>query len=468
MNRTDTAYQTYIEILKRELVPAMGCTEPIALAYCAALAKELLGEMPERVEVLASGNIIKNVKSVVVPNTGGRRGIEAAAAAGIIAGDAARKLEVIAAVSDEQKAELAKFLQKTPIMVKPAHTGHILDITVVLEAGSHSARVRITDEHTHVVYKEKDGEVVFQEEEKQGAESVQEAAGDEKAEAPMTATASEKQHGSIQNVSGQLKNSGKSDCQDEPDYSLLTVADIFDFAETADLSDVRTVLEKQIACNRAIAAEGLRGNYGANIGKTMLQCQGTDVRVRARACAAAASDARMNGCELPVVINSGSGNQGITASVPVLEYADAWECTEEQRLRALLISNLITLHLKSGIGRLSAYCGAVSAGVGAGAGIAYLKTRDLNVISHTIVNALAITSGIVCDGAKSSCAAKISVAVDAGIMGLEMYENGQQFYDGEGLVSKGVENTIRNIGVLGREGMSGTDKTIIEIMTGNC
>ena len=432
MNRTNTAYQTYIEILKRELVPAMGCTEPIALAYCAALAKELLGEVPERVEVLASGNIIKNVKSVVVPNTGGRRGIEAAAAAGIVAGDAARKLEVIASVSDDQKAELAEFLKKTPITVKPAHTGHILDITVVLEAGSHSARVRITDEHTHVIYKEKDGAVVFQEEEKQGAGNGQETVGD------------------------------------EPDYSLLTVADIFDFAETADLSDVRTVLEKQIACNRAIAAEGLRGNYGANIGKTMLQCQGADVRVRARACAAAASDARMNGCELPVVINSGSGNQGITASVPVLEYADAWGCTEEQRLRALLVSNLITLHLKSGIGRLSAYCGAVSAGVGAGAGIAYLKTGDLNVISHTIVNALAITSGIVCDGAKSSCAAKISVAVDAGIMGLEMYENGQQFYDGEGLVTKGVENTIRNIGVLGREGMSGTDKTIIEIMTGNC
>ena len=473
MNRSDTVYQTYIKILKRELVPAMGCTEPIALAYCAALAKELLGEVPERVEVLASGNIIKNVKSVVVPNTGGRRGIEAAAAAGIIAGDAARKLEVIAAVSDEQKAELAEFLKKTPITVKPAHTGHILDIMVVLEAGSHSVWVRITDEHTHVVYKEKDGVVVFQEEEKLAAGSVREAAGGEKAEAPMTAAASEKQRDSIQDTSGQLKNNGKFDCgksdsPDEPDYSLLTVADVFDFAETADLSDVRAVLEKQIACNRAIAVEGLRGSYGANIGKTMLHCQGDDVRVRARACAAAASDARMNGCELPVVINSGSGNQGITASVPVLEYADAWGCTEEQRLRALLVSNLITLHLKSGIGRLSAYCGAVSAGVGAGAGIAYLKTRDLNVISHTIVNALAITSGIVCDGAKSSCAAKISVAVDAGIMGLEMYENGQQFYDGEGLVSKGVENTIRNIGVLGREGMSGTDKTIIEIMTGNC
>ena len=302
MNRTDTAYQTYIEILKCELVPAMGCTEPIALAYCAALAKELLGEVPERVEVLASGNIIKNVKSVVIPNTGGRRGIEAAAAAGIIAGDAARKLEVIAAVSDEQKAELAEFLKKTPITVKPAHTGHILDITVVLEAGSHSARVRITDEHTHVVYKEKDGVVVFREEEKQGAESVQEAAVDEKAEAPMMAAASEKQHDSIQDASGQLKNNGKFDCgksdgSDEPDYSLLTVADIFDFAETADLSDVRAVLEKQIACNRAIAAEGLRGNYGANIGKTMLQCQGADVRVRARACAAAASDARISGCD---------------------------------------------------------------------------------------------------------------------------------------------------------------------------
>ena len=251
-----------------------------------------------------------------------------------------------------------------------------------------------------------------------------------------------------------------------PDYSLLTVEGIVDFSDTADLSDVRELLDRQIAYNTAISQEGLRGSYGANIGKVLLKEYGTDVKNRAKAAAAAGSDARMNGCEMPVVILSGSGNQGITASLPVIEYAKEWNCSEEKLYRALLVSDLITLHQKTGIGRLSAYCGAVSAGAGAGAGIADLAGGGFEEIAHTLVNAIAITSGIICDGAKASCAAKIAASVDAGILGWNMYRNGQQFYGGDGVVSKGVENTIRNIGRLGKDGMRETDKEIIRIMTG--
>ena len=245
----------------------------------------------------------------------------------------------------------------------------------------------------------------------------------------------------------------------------MSVSAIIDFADTCELDDVRDVLNRQIRYNTAIADEGLQKDYGANVGKTLLASYGNDVRTRARARAAAGSDARMNGCELPVIINSGSGNQGMTASLPVIEYAQTYQVGQEKLYRALLVSNLITIHEKSYIGRLSAYCGAVSAGAGAGAGIAYLLGGDSDTIAHTIVNALAVTSGIVCDGAKASCAAKISAAVDAGIFGYEMYRNGQQFYGGEGLVVKGVENSIRSFGRLGRIAMRETDREIIRMMT---
>ena len=286
------------------------------------------------------------------------------------------------------------------------------------------AKARIINEHTNIVLLEKDGEVLYQ---------------------------------------GELSEQASTDM---PDYSLLTVEGIVDFSDTADLSDVRELLDRQIAYNTAISQEGLRGSYGANIGKVLLKEYGTDVKNRAKAAAAAGSDARMNGCEMPVVILSGSGNQGITASLPVIEYAKEWNCSEEKLYRALLVSDLITLHQKTGIGRLSAYCGAVSAGAGAGAGIAYLAGGGFEEIAHTLVNAIAITSGIICDGAKASCAAKIAASVDAGILGWNMYRNGQQFYGGDGVVSKGVENTIRNIGRLGKDGMRETDKEIIRIMTG--
>lgn len=422
MEKESPLYASYLEILRRELVPAMGCTEPIAIAFAAAKAREVLEALPVSITVTASGNIIKNVKSVIVPNTEGRKGIEVAAAAGAFLGDADAGLEVIAHAAPDQVAALGGYLEKTAIDVKAAQSDHVLDITVDVCADGHTASVRLADEHTNVVHIAKDGVTTFEKD------------------------------------LGPVKEPGT------PDYDCLTIEDIYDFAMTADLADVRDILDRQIACNTAIADEGLAHDYGANIGKTLLKAYGNSVHVRARARAAAGSDARMNGCELPVVINSGSGNQGMTVSLPVIEYAKEYHATQEELYRALLPSNLVTLHEKEGIGRLSAYCGAVSAGAGAGAGIAWIVTKDYKTVIHTIVNALAITSGIVCDGAKASCAAKISAAVDAGILGFEMYQNGQQFYGGDGLVKKGVENTIQSISRLGRIGMKETDKEIISMM----
>ena len=424
MNRNSIIYETYVRILSRELVCAMGCTEPIALAYCAAKARSVLGGLPERIKVEASGNIIKNVKSVVVPNTCGRRGLAAAAAIGVLGGDENASLQVIAKVPDETKEALGAFLDRTAIEIKPLESDCLLDMIVTVYKGDSWAKVRIAGEHTNIVLIETEEKVLFEKDVKESEEKE----------------------------------------EDLPDYDLLTVKDIYEFACTCDLEDVRQILDRQIELNTAISQEGFRHDYGANIGKVLLKT-GNDIRTRAKASAAAGSDARMNGCEVPVVICSSSGNQGMTASLPVIEYAMELGADREKLYRALLISNLITLHAKNDIGRLSAYCGAVSAGAGAGAGIAFLYGGDETDISHTIVNALAISSGIVCDGAKSSCAAKIAIAVDTGIFGYEMYRNGQQFYDGDGLVLKGVENSIRNFGRLGRVGMRGTDHEIIAMMT---
>ena len=423
MDKKDICYTTYVDILKRELVPAMGCTEPIAIAYCSAKARSVLGTLPDEVYLKVSGNIIKNVKSVIVPNSGGRRGLAAAAAIGILAGDETRELEVLSGVTDEAARGLGAYMEKTGFTVIPVETPYLLDMAVEVKKDGHTARVRIAQEHTNVIEIQRDGETLF-----------------EKA----------------------VKEDG---AQDGPDYGMLTIERIYDFAVTADLEDVREILDRQIEYNTAISQEGLRGDYGANIGRILLEEYGDSVENRLKAVAAAGSDARMNGCDLPVIINSGSGNQGMTACLPVIEYAREKQCGREQLYRALLISNLMTLHQKTGIGRLSAYCGAVSAGAGAGAGIAYLDGGDLTVLAHTLVNALAITSGIVCDGAKASCAAKIAAAVDAGVLGYKMYKTGRQFYGGDGLVAKGVENTIRNIGRLGKDGMRETDKEIIRIMT---
>lgn len=412
----------YEEILRAELVPAMGCTEPIAIAYAAARARAVLGAEPERVVLTVSSNIIKNVKSVVVPNTGGLKGLEAAVAAGVAAGDADKVLEVISAVDDAGRAAIRTFLDSHAILVRPAEPGEVFDILVELAAGGDTVRVRISGCHTNIVLIEKNGMPLYE-------------------GAPAAAA-----------------------CL-PTGYDQLTVADILAYAETAALAPVAQVLERQIAYNTAISAEGLTGRWGAAIGKTLLDMYGDDVNVRARAAAAAGSDARMSGCEKPVIINSGSGNQGMTASLPVIEYARALNVSHETLLRALALSNLLTIHLKTGIGRLSAYCGAVSAGCAAGAAIAWLNGGGYEDVAHTLVNSLAIVSGIVCDGAKPSCAAKIAAAVDAGLLGWQMYRHGHQFYGGDGIVKKGVENTILSVARMGREGMRDTDREIIEIMT---
>ena len=425
MKRTDEKYQAYVQILKEELVPAMGCTEPIALAYASAKAREVLGFIPDRVCIEASGSIIKNVKSVIVPNTNHLKGIPAAATAGIIAGKAEKELEVIAEVSKEDTVKMKEYLEKTPITVEHVDNGITFEIIVTVYHGDSYAKVRIANYHTNIVLIEKDGQILHQVE-----------------------------------VQGE-KEEGLTD------RSLLNVEDILDFANTVEVEDVKETLDRQIQYNTAISEEGLRGDYGANIGSVLLATYGDDVRTRAKAAAAAGSDARMNGCELPVIINSGSGNQGMTASLPVIEYAKELHASDVELYRALTLSNLVTIHQKTGIGRLSAFCGAVSAGAGAGAGIAYLLGGTFEEIAHTIVNALAIVSGIVCDGAKASCAAKIASAVDAGILGYNMYKQGQQFYDGEGIVTKGIEATIQNVGRLGKEGMKETNEEIIRIMVGN-
>ena len=421
---TRQKYQDYINVLKEELIPAMGCTEPIAIAYAGAIAREHLGCLPERVEIEVSGNIIKNVKSVIGPNTGGLRGIEVAAAAGIVAGDAAKELKVISEVSTEAVAVIHKFLESTPITVNFSDSKKIFDIMITVYGNGHSAYVRICEFHTNIVEIREDDKYVLQ------------------------------------------KDIAVEDSLGFTDRGFMNVQEIIEFADTARIEDVKDILDLQIECNVNISEEGLAGDYGANIGKVLLKTYGTDdVKIRAKAKAAAGSDARMNGCEMPVVINSGSGNQGITASIPVIEYAKELGVSDEKRYRALLVSNLITIHLKSGIGRLSAYCGAVSAGCASGAGIAYLYGGGVDEVSHTIVNSLAITSGIICDGAKASCAAKIATAIDAGILGYNMYKEGQQFYGGDGIVSKGVENTIKNVGQLAKEGMATTDQEILKIMT---
>lgn len=423
MEWKDKRYQAYLDILNKELVPAMGCTEPIAVAYCAAKARAVLGMMPTRVEIALSGNIIKNVKSVIVPNTGGEKGIETAAAIGILAGKEELGLEVLSHVTQADKSALILYREKTEFIVKQVDGDLLLDISVRVWSGEKSAAVRIINEHTNIVYIEDNGNILLEQ--------------------------------AITEPGNAL----------DTDYEMLTIDAILDFAESVRIEDVKLLLDRQIRYNTAISVDGLKKDYGANIGSVLLSANCNDVRTRARARAAAGADARMGGSELPVIINSGSGNQGMTVSLPVIEYAEALHTSKEQLYRALVISNLVAIHQKTGIGYLSAYCGAVSAGAAAGAAIAYLHGENYDGVAATIINALATTSGIVCDGAKPSCAAKIATAVDAGIMGYEMYKNGQRFSGGDGVVSEDVEDTIDNIGRLGRDGMRETDKEILCIMT---
>ncbi len=424
MERHDVQYDAYIALLNKELVPAMGCTEPIAIAYAAAVATSYMEYPIEKVDIYASGNIIKNVKSVTVPNTGGRKGIQSAAAIGIVAGDASKGLEVIVHVNNEQIKMMEEFIKNTDIQIHHEQSNCALKVGIQVSGQGHSVYVCIQNEHSNIVCIKKDEELIFD-------------------------------------------HQSDKETQELLDAMEFSMKSIYEFALMAEIEDVKEVLDRQMGYNYNIAEEGLKGNYGANIGSVLLSTYGNDVQTRARAYAAAGSDARMSGCELPVIICSGSGNQGITCSVPVIVYAKELGVNEEQLYRALLISNLTTLYQKKYIGRLSAFCGAVSAGVGAGAGISYLLGGDYDAICHTVVNALAIASGMICDGAKASCAAKIATAVDAGIMGCMMYRNGKQFYKGEGIVCKNIEETIMGVGHLARDGMKKTDDEIIRLMIQN-
>ena len=418
--------RTYEAILKEELVLAMGCTEPIAIAYAAAILCDALGERPKVISAGLSGNIIKNVKSVIVPATGGRHGIKTAIAAGAVSRRPELKLEVLSILGADAEREIDNFLESTEITVEEINTSCTFELLLKGSSQSHSAEVNISGTHTNVVGVFLDGK-----------------------EITKKYSAGEQALGSVSKA----------------DRSLLTVEDIIEFADTAPIDELVPLLKRQIELNMAIAEEGLTGKWGASIGKLLLSGN-VDTARRARAYAAAGSDARMSGCELPVSIISGSGNQGITSSVPVVIYAHDLCKSDEELYRALIVSNLVTIHQKTGIGTLSAYCGAISAGVGAGAGICYLSGGDFYLVAHTIVNAVAILSGTICDGAKPSCAAKIAMAVEAGIMGYEMAKVGSQFYGGDGIVTKGVENTIRNVGRLAKDGMGETDKEIIRIMLG--
>ena len=422
MSLTKETYQAYCDILKEELRLAMGCTEPIAIAYSASIARSYMESEPNAITINLSGNIIKNTKSVVVPATGGMHGIPAAVIAGTVANKPELVLEVLSALSTADIPRMQAMLQECAIEVKELDTTHIFEILIVMKNDKEEVRVRLLDRHTNLVYVEKNGQVLLRNEQ-------------------------EEEDGGI-----------------KTDRTLLNVEDIVAFADEVNLDDVRELLERQIECNMTIANEGIKNEWGACIGRIIYKNGNCSLPEKARAFAAAGSDARMNGCELPVCIISGSGNQGMTASIPVVIYAEELGKSHEELLRALLVSDLITTHLKTGIGCLSAYCGAISAGCGCGAGIAYLNGGKFKEIAHTIVNALAVLSGTICDGAKSSCAAKIAMAVESGILGYEMYQNGHQFYGGDGIVTKGVENTIANVGRLASQGMSGTDKEIIKIM----
>ena len=421
--------EVYTEILKEQLIPAMGCTEPVSVAYGAARMRALLGDIPEEMYVQVSRNIIKNAKSVIVPHTGGLKGIEAAAAAGVIAGDETLELDVLSSTRPQQYQEIAAYLKKDVIRVEPLSTDILFDMIITGVSEGHQARVRISGHHTFITYLEKDGEILLD----RRKEAEEEVISEEPAK------------------------------EEKP---ALAVVDILEYVREVPLEEIRDVIERQIGYNTAIAEEGLRGDYGANIGKVLLKSSGPDpsIRIRAKAMAAAGSDARMGGCEMPVIIVCGSGNQGITASLPVVEYAKAYQISDEQLIRAVALSDLMAVHVKEGIGTLSAFCGAVCSGCSAGAGIAYLLGGDDKLICHTFVNALAIVSGMICDGAKPSCAAKIAASVDAGILGYEMAVEGQEFYSGEGIVTKGIEGNIKNIGRLGRIGMKQTDEEIMNIM----
>ena len=427
MNRK--IYNEYVTILESELVPALGCTEPIALAYAAAKAKEVLGKMPDHITMRCSGNIIKNVKGVKVPNSGGMKGVEAAAVLGITGGDPSQALEVLEHVTDREIDEAEKLLKAgfcDCVLKDDVANLYIEAYAVCKKTEKSEALVVIEDEHTNITHIEKDGQVLFHKEKKEYCQEREKT----------------------------------------PDKSLLNLEDIITFANEVQITDVEKVLGRQIKYNTRIAEEGLRNPWGAQVGRVVLEEFGEDVKWRAVAKASAGSDARMSGCALPVIINSGSGNQGMTCSLPVIEFGKELKKSKEEIYRALCVSNLGALNQKKYIGSLSAYCGAVCAAAGAGAGITYLCGGTLEQIENTVVNTIADAGGIVCDGAKPSCAAKISTALQAAILSHKMAMRGLTFARGEGLVMDCPEDTIKAVGYVGRAGMKQTDVEILNLMIG--
>lgn len=412
--------QSFLSVLRNELVPALGCTEPIAIAYVSAKARDVLGQFPDRMEILCSGNIVKNVKGVMVPNAGGMRGVEIAAVLGVVGGNADRELEVLQEVTPEHIAKAKQLIDNGFFTYTLAEGVANLYISATVYAGEHFARVTVKNHHTYITEIIKDGECLYQ--------------------------------------------SASAKTESETDWSLWSIQNILEFADEADLTQIQDVLDRQIAMNTAISQEGLSNSYGAQVGRTLLDCCGDDIRTRAKAKTAAGSDARMGGCSMPVVINSGSGNQGMTVSLPVLEYAKELGVSQEKLYRALLVSNLISIYQKHYIGSLSAFCGAVTAACGSGAAITYLCGGDYDAVSRTITNTVANAGGIVCDGAKSSCAAKIASAVDAAIMAHHMSMEGRVFQPGEGIVKNNVEETIKSVGYMGRVGMAQTDIEVLGLM----
>lgn len=420
---TREIYDAYTNILLEEMIPALGCTEPIAVAYASAVARRTLGHIPERIIAQCSGNIIKNVKSVIVPNSGGMKGIEAAAVLGAVGGNCDKCLEALSEVTEEDQKQTRAFLENGLCKVKLLQSDSTLHIIITALYQDQSAYVEIRDSHTEIVCVKKNDAVLFQKERCQAEEE-----------------------------------------ESQADRRLLNVRDILEYADTVDLKRLSDVIAMEVEYNTGIAKEGLSGTYGANVGKTLLETYGDDIKIRARATAAAGSDARMSGCSLPVVINSGSGNQGMTVSLPVIEYAKELQCSKEKMYRALIVSNLVAIHQKKEIGKLSAYCGAVNAACGSGAAITYLYGGTYGQICQTITNTLANVSGIVCDGAKPSCAAKIASAIDAAILAHSMTFAENSFHAGDGMVKDSVEKTIKSVGRLARDGMRETDQEILKIM----
>lgn len=410
----------YLDVLQKELVPALGCTEPIAIAYAAAKAREVLMKFPDRIEICCSGNIIKNVKGVTVPNSNGLRGVEAAAVLGVVGGNAARKLEVLEEIKEEHIEKTRQLIAHNYCTCLLQEEVENLYIVANVFAGKESASVTIINRHTFITEITKNAEILY--------------------------------HHELAKENNNI------------DWNKWSIKEILDFVKNVELSDVYELLDKQIEMNSAIAEAGLNHKYGTQIGRTVMKIYGNSVEARARAKAAAGSDARMGGCSLPVVINSGSGNQGMTVSLPVIEYAKEWKVPKEKLYRALVLSNLVAIYQKHFIGSLSAFCGAVTAACGCGAAITYMAGGNYEDICRTITNTVANVGGIVCDGAKASCAAKISSAVDAAILGHHLSMNGLAFQPGEGIIQDNVEDTIKSVGYIGRVGMKETDIDILKIM----